>query len=298
MSVEIYETKRFNDTNNADFPIREIEAKAAWSRKYKLKIYFPPNKKDQMMSLLITQNIRTQYLTDHSLVVTSNGSDYSPLNEALVLLQNDRLIRPNFAQEIIQNFPNGVGQAINLSQPARTTEQIMEDFANRVNSMQVRSASRRVHWFNESTGFGFIEPSGRMSQNAINTLQDMRVPEEDTPLNDEAQEINERQVLLDSLRVEEIDINDEAYELIQKLYDPITLAAICHPCKLRGDTTNQYFEFHSLMALNRDREGHFAHPLTREKFKEENIVHCTEEYSALFDRVVQDINDRKSGLSI
>jgi hypothetical protein len=107
---------------------------------------------------------------------------------------------------------------------------------------------------------------------------------------------NERQIILESLKNDEIHPNDEMYERIHKLLDPVTLEAIIHPHKITGDATNQYFEFHTLMALNRDREGHFAHPLTREKFKEENIVNCADQYASLFDEVVEEIkaaNERK-----
>jgi hypothetical protein len=101
---------------------------------------------------------------------------------------------------------------------------------------------------------------------------------------------NERQIILESLHVDEIAQTEEAYERIQKLYDPVTLEAICHPRKLRGDATNQYFEFHTLMALKRDTGGYFTHPLTRKKFKNENIVDCAEEYAVLFDDIVNELS--------
>ncbi len=123
---------------------------------------------------------------------------------------------------------------------------------------------------------------------------------------------NERQRILKELNV------DDSEDKINKLIDPITLEAIEYPCKINGDV-NRYFEFHTLMALPRaqvplDKEGvtfapsiiraleasggdlqsfmapeTFAHPLTRIRHPDADIIDASIEYKTLFDETVKEL---------
>lgn len=92
---------------------------------------------------------------------------------------------------------------------------------------------------------------------------------------------NERQRILDEL---DVDTSEERFD--SRLIDPVTLAAIEHPRKLKGDATGQFFEYHSLMALNRNRNGDFKHPSTRIEYTDDKILDVSDEYTNEFNQTM------------
>ena len=103
---------------------------------------------------------------------------------------------------------------------------------------------------------------------------------------------NERQRILEELGV------DTSEERVNRLLDPVTIEAIEFPKQLKGDTTGQYFEYHTLMALPRNSTTlTFTHPITRGLYIEGQIVDASDEYKELFDQTVLDIR-RERGLGL
>lgn len=94
---------------------------------------------------------------------------------------------------------------------------------------------------------------------------------------------NERQRILLEISA------DESEERVNTLLDPVTMEAIEHPRLLTGDTSGQYFEYHTLMALPRTADGTFAHPLTRGRYSEDHIVDASVTYEELFNKTVAEI---------
>ncbi len=75
------------------------------------------------------------------------------------------------------------------------------------------------------------------------------------------------------------------------LLDPIYLEAIAVPYVLDGDASRTFFEYKTLIELEREGRGVINHPATREKFTLQDIKDATTIYKKAFDKVVKTAKD-------